>query len=137
VFDAMLSGTSLEATSHTIEVNDLRSATFRQLLHYIYKGEVEADHYLCDCDLMYAAEKYQLKGLKSQMEECFVTQVDFDNIADMISIGDMFDLKDLMAVCNEVVRRTQVTTRSSYYDRHEIKITSEFIFKKNLCVMRT
>lgn len=134
VFDTMLSGLSIESKFNVVEVDDIEAAIFRQLIHYIYTGEVESDIYLCNSELLYAAEKYELKNLKYQMEECFITQIDFDNITDMKYIAEMFNLKRLTSACDEFLRRTN-TKRSTFYDRHEIKIISQYVFKKcNLTV---
>ena len=58
----MLLGDMLEARKGEVIVRDMNSGTFAAMLHYVYTGELKEDLDLNN--MMYAADKYDLPGLK-------------------------------------------------------------------------
>ena len=58
----MLLGDMLEARKGEVIVRDVNSGTFAAMLHYVYTGELKEGLDLFN--MMYAADKYDLPGLK-------------------------------------------------------------------------
>ena len=58
----MLLGDMLEARKGEVIVTDVDSGTFTAMLHYVYTGELKEGQDLNN--MIYAADKYDLPGLK-------------------------------------------------------------------------
>ena len=57
----------IEATSGEVEITDFTSDVIESLLFYMYNDFVDADK--IDCDLLKAANKYLMEGLKNICSE--------------------------------------------------------------------
>ncbi|CAL5007368.1 unnamed protein product [Urochloa decumbens] len=88
VFKAELSSSEAAATA-VIEVNGMRPDVFEALLCYMYTSTLPAattDEAMCD--LLAAADRYDVEGLKVVCERKLSKMVDVDNVADMLALAD-------------------------------------------------
>ncbi|CAL5011302.1 unnamed protein product [Urochloa decumbens] len=88
VFKAELSSSEAAATA-VIEVNGMRPDVFEALMCYMYTSTLPAattDEAMCD--LLAAADRYDVEGLKVVCERKLSKMVDADNVADMLALAD-------------------------------------------------
>jgi speckle-type POZ protein len=86
VFKAMLSKDA-QPDSDSVEISDFNSKTLREVLRFIYCNEVE-DLDGISRDLIYAAEKYQLEGLKKICLNSIIKSLSNNNIVESLIISD-------------------------------------------------
>ncbi|UJR36960.1 hypothetical protein I4U23_029668 [Adineta vaga] len=94
VFAAMFSNRTLENTTNTIEINDLRSETIQSMLEYIYTGKVN-DIKKSTVELYRCADKYQLEDLRLQAEMALMSSISIDTSAEILLLADQHHSKDL------------------------------------------
>jgi hypothetical protein len=99
----MLTSNMKEAATNTVEVDDFDSTTMRELLRFIYCGEVQ---YLNENakDLIYAAEKYEVKHLKEICIEELAANVSEENVIETLIIADQVSgTEKLIEACMPIV----------------------------------
>ncbi|CAF1181934.1 unnamed protein product [Adineta steineri] len=94
VFAAMFSNCTLENTTNTIEINDLRPETIQSMLEYIYTGKVN-DIKKSTVELYRCADKYQLEDLRLQAEMALMSSISIDTSAEILLLADQHHSKDL------------------------------------------
>jgi speckle-type POZ protein len=94
VFAAMFSSRTLENTTNTIEINDLRPETIQSMLEYIYTGKVN-DIKKSTVELYRCADKYQLEDLRSQAEMALMNSISIDTSAEILLLADQHHSKEL------------------------------------------
>ncbi len=89
VFKKMFEADMKEAESSQVTISDITAAVGKEMITYIYtdktpniKGMVE--------ELWFAAEKYQLPGLKAQCENEIVIQLNTDNAAHFLLLAGRY-----------------------------------------------
>jgi speckle-type POZ protein len=103
VFLKMLTSNMKEAATNTVEVDDLDSTTMRELLRFIYCGEVQ-DLKENVKDLIYAAEKYEVNQLKEICIEELAANVSEENVIETLIIADQVSgTEKLIEACIPIV----------------------------------
>ena len=85
----MLQGSMLEAREGEVTVTDVDPGTFAAVLHYIYTGELDDDQDLDINKMIYAAEKYDLDGLKELLFLKMKSE-DIQFIPDLLILADKY-----------------------------------------------
>jgi len=88
VFDAMFTHDMEENRSSKVDIQDLDGETVHDMIVYIYSGKVEKIDDKAT-GLLSAAEKYDLKELKQMCEESLCTNINTDNVLDMLVLSDL------------------------------------------------
>lgn len=102
VFDAMFSHETTEKETGVIDATDLHSDVVREMLRFIYceayfvKLKVAKGK---ESEVYYAAEKYQLEGLKKYCVESIQKNLNTENILENVVTADMFKLDELFSNC--------------------------------------
>lgn len=101
VFEAMFAhdGTTEKQTG-IIEATDLSSEIVESLLHFIYcenfsTAEVDEN----EINIFNAAEKYNLKELKTICLSSIYDRIDIDNVLEFVEFAELFNLKELYSCC--------------------------------------
>jgi speckle-type POZ protein len=105
VFLKMLTIGMKESGLNAIHVEDFDSKTMRELLRFIYCEEVQ-DLKTIARDLIYAAEKYGVDGLKEICIEELVANVTDENVIETLIIADQISgTEKLIEKCIPIVTR--------------------------------
>ncbi|KAJ8667655.1 hypothetical protein QAD02_009318 [Eretmocerus hayati] len=92
VFDAMLGPNFKESQENEIKIEDMDIEILKEILRFIYIGKVnKIDHLLQD--LLIAADRYQLEGLKEICKQRLYETLSIDNAIDYLKVADLFHLK--------------------------------------------
>jgi speckle-type POZ protein len=87
VFFTMLTSEMKEARESIVTVPDCNAEVLKALLSFIYSGNVKNIDETAR-ELIYAAEKYQLKVLKEMCIESIVTSMTKDNVVESLIISE-------------------------------------------------
>ncbi|GFT78948.1 speckle-type POZ protein-like B [Nephila pilipes] len=91
VFSAMFSSEMEETRKNEVDITDVDVPVLRMMLKYVYTGKVENLTVSSAGDLLYAADKYQLKGLKTRCSDYLKCTVSIENVLGILSLGDLLD----------------------------------------------
>ncbi|GFT94796.1 speckle-type POZ protein B [Nephila pilipes] len=96
VFSAMFSNEMKEAIDNEVHITDIDAPTLEAMLRYIYTGQTGSLSDVLAGDLLFAADKYQLEGLKKVTCNYLKSNVSVQNVLQLLVLGDNHaqDLKD-------------------------------------------
>ncbi|KAJ8675030.1 hypothetical protein QAD02_010816 [Eretmocerus hayati] len=94
VFAAMFQNDMQENQSNIVEIPDFSPGVVLKLLSYIYTDSVENIQDSVD-DLIAAAEKYQLDGLKSMCSKVIIEKLDKENVIASLILANLYRIDDL------------------------------------------
>ncbi|XP_023313625.1 speckle-type POZ protein B-like [Trichogramma pretiosum] len=95
VFQAMFSHDMLENQSQSVDMIDISYEAAVEMLRYIYTGSVETEELSAIADLLAAADKYQLEGLKHKCEKILVSKLTAGNCVEILIIADKYSASSL------------------------------------------
>ncbi|GFY40905.1 hypothetical protein TNIN_473111 [Trichonephila inaurata madagascariensis] len=98
VFKTMFEST-LTMDSGEIEISDISGETVKEMLHFIYSGEVGHLPVKRAMELYYVADKYELDSLKNICARVMVGNVRTDNVIDILLLSHRHSNHDLEHVC--------------------------------------
>ncbi|XP_058808590.1 speckle-type POZ protein-like [Phymastichus coffea] len=124
VFRAMFTHPMKEARSNQVQITDVDYGTMRELLRYIYTGELGGDRDDGDdaftkySSVLMAAVKYCVQSLKARCERKLSLVLSADNVLDCLVLADMHDAVDLKrkAIDFIVAKAEQIVGLPSYED---------------------
>ncbi|XP_014229817.1 speckle-type POZ protein A-like [Trichogramma pretiosum] len=90
VFLAMFRHDMKEKNENIVEIHDIDERVMREVLRFIYAERVERIQDLAN-DLLAAADRYSLEGLKIMCEEALCGKLTVNNAADVLAIADMYN----------------------------------------------
>ncbi|PRD23624.1 UNVERIFIED_CONTAM: Tdpoz3 [Trichonephila clavipes] len=106
VFYAMFKNEMRESWKVTVDMSDVSIWTLRTMLIYIYTGNTENLTMSNAQDILYAADKYRLTKLKNICSEYLKSNVNDQNVLNLLEFGDFLDqeLKEFAMnfICNKV-----------------------------------
>ena len=104
VFDAMMRTDMLEARQGFVIISDFNSTTFNEVLRYIYCNYVSNIDHHAD-QLIFAAEKYQLLGLKAICITNLKSTLTIQNLFQRLRIATLVISPSLFSSCIRFIRR--------------------------------
>lgn len=96
VFAAMFSHLMKESVHNRVVIEDIGYEVFEEMLKYIYTGQSPNMEKMAD-ELLAAANKYYLSGLKAMCEVFLCSTVSVENATDLLLLADMHSAKLLKA----------------------------------------
>uniref|UniRef100_A0A8R1TM96 BTB domain-containing protein n=2 Tax=Onchocerca TaxID=6281 RepID=A0A8R1TM96_ONCVO len=103
VFKAMFSYDQLiESTEKKVIIEDAEYEAVRCMLRYMYTGEMEVDSEIAN--VLILAERYQIDDLKLICERELCTQIDKNNIGEMLYLADLYNCKILRRAVVDLLR---------------------------------
>ena len=112
----MLLGDMLEARKGEVIVRDMNSGTFAAMLHYVYTGELKEDLDLNN--MMYAADKYDLPGLKDLLFLKMKSEdIQEKFIPDLLILADKHQAGQLKKLAMEKIRANRKILREENFQR--------------------
>jgi speckle-type POZ protein len=102
VFNAMLKTDMMENTTKKLILNDIDSATMLEILRYIYTGKVQNLDKVA-FQILVAADKYDLKKLKTLCVSELCNQLTKDNVFEFLVLADRHHIKKLEENCLDLV----------------------------------
>ena len=97
VFSAMFQHNMTEARTHEVDIPDLAPLTVNLMLEYIYGGTYRHDSAIED--LLPAADKYELTGLKGACEVGLSRGISLTNCLDLLILADTHSAAKLQKSC--------------------------------------
>ena len=97
VFSAMFQHNMTEARTHEVDIPDLAPLTVHLMLEYIYGGAFR--HNSATEDLLPAADKYELTGLKGACEVSLSRGINLANCLDLLILADTHSAAQLQNSC--------------------------------------
>jgi hypothetical protein len=117
VLAAMFQGKNFkEGQSNSVEIDDIDSKVFEQLLHYLYTGRAplwEEDS--ITEPLFMAADKYQMDGLKEACANILIRKLALENVVHFLIVGHLYSAPKL----EEASFKCLVEHRGQIWDRPE------------------
>ncbi|XP_071580452.1 speckle-type POZ protein-like [Temnothorax nylanderi] len=101
VFSAMFKSEMIEKRTN-VKIEDMDFETVREMLQFIYTGKVEKLEK--SPDLLYAAEKYELKNLKVMCEKILGTRLTVENAAEILILADLYRADYLKAEALDIIK---------------------------------
>ena len=98
VFLAMFYNTMEEQKNGRVEIRDLSSEIFSEVLEYIYTGRSPNLEKFAN-SLLSAADKYQLERLKLMCEEALCSNLTVENACDTLILADLHTAEHLKETC--------------------------------------
>lgn len=96
VFAAMFKSEMREKQENKVEITDARYEVYLEMLRYIYAERVNGIENIAD-ELLAAADKYCLDGLKIMCEESLSKNVNVDNVIEKLRIAYLYGAETLKA----------------------------------------
>lgn len=107
VFKKMFTVEMQEKEYKSVEFPDINSSVLKHVLGFIY-----ADRYILyrhsakeDIDVLYAAEKFDIAGLKARCIEELMKNVTVVNVLEIYPAADLYNIKDLDRKCLDIIIR--------------------------------
>ncbi|GIY92562.1 TD and POZ domain-containing protein 3 [Caerostris extrusa] len=105
VFAAMFETEMIENLTNVVDITDMDVCALRNMLTFMYSGRIENLTIASAGDLLFAADKYQLQGLKSICRDFLKSKLSLQNVLMILAAGDLYDpvLKAIATgyICNE------------------------------------
>ncbi|GFR05821.1 TD and POZ domain-containing protein 3 [Trichonephila clavata] len=104
VFKTMFES-SLTMNVEEIEISDISEETLKEMLNFIYSGEVSHLHVNNAMELYYAADKYELDSLKNICARVMVGNVRTDNVIKILLLSHRHSNEELEHVCVKFIAK--------------------------------
>ncbi|GJN24464.1 hypothetical protein PR202_gb12204 [Eleusine coracana subsp. coracana] len=105
------------SSCNLIQISDMDPKVFEAMLHYMYtdtfpemEGDREEEEAVLALDLLVAADKYNLKGLKSITEDELCNYIDESRVFKMLTVAEAYQCCKLKKKCLEFMGSTNNTT---------------------------
>ncbi|KAI0567916.1 TD and POZ domain-containing protein 1, partial [Pyrenophora tritici-repentis] len=96
VFRAMFENEMKESLKNPIEIKDLDLDVFKEMMGFIYTGKAPHLHsHSMACDVLPAADKYGLVGLKVLCEDAFCRNLSVKNATHTLILADLHSTEKL------------------------------------------
>ncbi len=86
----------LESKINEVEIKDFKPDTVENFLHFLYSDELY-DPALYTIDLLMLADKYNVEGLRKEVEKALVEVLDISNAIKFLSTASMIEAPLLIA----------------------------------------
>ena len=114
----MFQGDMLEAREGKVTVTDVDPGTFAATLHYIYTGELECGKDIFLSKMIYAADKYDLPGLKGLLFLKMKSEdIQEEFIPDLLIIADKYQAGPLKKLALEKIRANRKILEKEEFQR--------------------
>lgn len=110
VFSAMFDE---ENNNNRIKINDMKLDVAKQLLEFIYTNEKPTKINEYTTELMIAAQKYQINGLKIMCEEILFDSISVNNAIKILLIAHQHDMKELKDFVIDFIKSHGVILKST------------------------
>ena len=111
------SGTS---TKSTIEVNNVSHAVFYTMLSFLYTGRVHIENSTA-AELLEASSLYQVLELQKRAEEYLASEINVDNVIDLLHLANSTYAEDLKRICIAfLMKNIHQAVRLSSFKEHRI-----------------
>ena len=124
IFAAMFKHSTKENLSGEVDVPDIESNVFKELLRYIYTGEVPLERMdAVAAGLLAAADKYLLEKLKKACADHLINEMSPENCVKLLSLGENDPAYCLREKAIDYVRQypAEVTATDSWKKANEEK----------------
>lgn len=92
-----------EKKDGSAKFEDVDSTVLQEVLNYVYNGKAQIGNVQDASDIMYAAEKFGLQGLKEICSDVLKEKLCHNNVIGILITADMFRLKELEDLCLEII----------------------------------
>ena len=93
----------MEAESREMTINDHMPETIKEVLKFIYTGNVDNIDEENAEDLFKAADQYLLPGMKKICEKFIISLVTLENAIEMMAMGHMYRADELKKTAKMII----------------------------------
>ena len=104
VFEAMLQHDTLEKKTRIIQISDLRFEVAETFIRYLHSDDAAEKVTDMADELLKAADKYDVEGLKSVCEKSLMDTIESDNVIVILILAEQFNAKYLKRACLAFLR---------------------------------
>ena len=94
-----------ESVSNRVSIEDLDAATFKQLLRYVYCGQLPDDLDKSPETFLPPAEKYDMQELKTACLATMIKTVKVENVVEYVVMAHLFQCPDLKSECLQRLKK--------------------------------
>lgn len=134
VFSAMFTHEMTEQIANTVNIPDIEPEVMQEVLRFIYVGKVKNLETLA-CDILAAADKYEIQGLKTVCEEVIIDCLDVDNVAAILHLVDRYDIEKLKASALEFVTTNRKDLAASQEFNKNLKLLSSSLLAEVIILL--
>ena len=117
VFDKMFTIDLKEQKTSEVKIYDLDPETIKEMLKYIYSDEINESSGKIE-DLFYAADKYDVVGLKMICESVLTKQLSIGTAADLAMLAEFFRLSSLRTkAVNFIAKKNQEFVKQEGWEK--------------------
>ncbi|CAL8103889.1 unnamed protein product [Calicophoron daubneyi] len=98
-FRALLYGGLAESSRSVIQLNDISSAAFKHVLHYIYTGRLNVRRLKTMLDVLGLAHQYDFRSLESALSNHLTHSLWLSNVWMIYNLAVLYDLEELVNAC--------------------------------------
>ncbi|GIY20934.1 speckle-type POZ protein [Caerostris darwini] len=102
VFAAMFATEMKEKLTNDVDITDMDVSALRNMLTFMYSGRIENLTAASAGDLLFAADKYQLQGLKTMCSDFLKSKLSLQNVLMILTAGWLYD-PDLKAIATDYI----------------------------------
>lgn len=101
-FLGIFSNNCKESNENKIFIEDIKKKVFCELLRFIYCGNVQNFKEIAE-ELLIAADRYQIDGLKKACEKYFCDELNENNLARCVLLADTYNVDKLKKKTDELI----------------------------------
>ena len=94
-----------ESVSNRVSIEDIDAATLKQLLRYVYCGQMPEDLDKSPERFLPAAEKYNIQALKAASVATMIKNVRVENVVEYVVMAHLFQCSDLQTECLQRLKK--------------------------------
>nr|XP_015906174.1 speckle-type POZ protein [Parasteatoda tepidariorum] len=104
VFNAMFERNMIENDTNSVHIDDIESETVSLLIKFLHFEPLGTLHWEDVTKLYYAADKYQIEGLKKFCRSFLETVLSLENVLDLFILADKHQDKNIMSCAEKYFR---------------------------------
>lgn len=128
IFAAMFEHNTVERQMNTVNIDDVEYNVLKEMLRFIYSARVENVENSTS-DLLVAADKYQIEGLKDACVRMLSENMLVENVAEILVIADRHNVACLKAQAMNFIRAhvADVTKTTGFKSIVQVHVLAEII----------
>ena len=95
----------LESESNRVTIEDLDAATFKQLLRYVYCGQLPEDLDKSPEKFLPPVDKYDIQELKTACLATMIKNIRVENVVEYLVMAHLFQCSDLKTECLQHLKK--------------------------------
>ncbi|XP_058792339.1 speckle-type POZ protein-like [Phymastichus coffea] len=128
IFAAMFEHDTMERQQNAVDIKDVEFNVLKEMLRFIYADRIEITD-KSTSDLLIAADKYQIEGLKEHCVQLLSDNISVENVAEVLVIADRHNVASLKTRAMNFIRAhiAEVVDTSGFESIVQVHVLAEII----------